>query len=81
VVVRAFCPADGVPEDPVCGSGNAAVGAALLAAGRLTPGARHRASQGREVGRDGRVDVQVDAEGEVWIGGHVQPVIRGTVAW
>jgi PhzF family phenazine biosynthesis protein len=81
VVVRAFCPADGVPEDPVCGSGNAAIAAALLEAGRLAPGAVHVASQGRELGRDGRVDVQVDAAGAVWIGGHVQPVIRGTVAW
>lgn len=81
VVVRAFCPVDGIPEDPVTGSANAAVGAALAAAGRLAPGARYVASQGREVGRDGRVEVELDADGEVWIGGRVQAVIRGTVAW
>jgi PhzF family phenazine biosynthesis protein len=82
VVVRAFCPADGIPEDPVTGSANAAIGAALALAGRL-PGrnGRYLASQGREVGRDGRVEVQVDGDGEVWIGGHVQAVIRGSVAW
>ena len=43
--------------------------------------ARYIGSQGREVGRDGRVNVDVDAEGEVWIGGEVQPIIRGTVRW
>lgn len=81
VVVRAFCPADGIPEDPVTGSANAAIGAALFEAGRVAPGSHYVASQGREVGRDGRVDVQVDADGEVWIGGRVQAVVRGTVTW
>lgn len=81
VVVRAFCPADGIPEDPVTGSANAAVGAVLLHAGRVVKGDRYVASQGREIGRDGRVEVRVDGDGEVWIGGRVQPVIRGTVAW
>ena len=38
-------------------------------------------SQGRELGRDGRVEIRVDAEGEVWIGGQVQAVIRGSVDW
>ena len=38
-------------------------------------------SQGRELRRDGRVEVRVDAEGEVWIGGQVQAVIRGSVDW
>lgn len=81
VVVRAFCPADGIPEDPVTGSANAAIGAALAAAGRIAPGDAYVASQGREVARDGRVEVRVDEAGEVWIGGRVQPVIRGHVAW
>ena len=80
-VVRAFCPLDGIPEDPVTGSANAAIAAALCDAGRLARGDAYVASQGREVGRDGRVHVEVDSDGEVWIGGHVQPVIRGTVAW
>ncbi|MGY3265300.1 PhzF family phenazine biosynthesis protein [Lysobacter sp. HA35] len=81
VVVRAFCPADGIPEDPVTGSANAAIGEALSEAGRIARGGRYVASQGREVGRDGRVDVQVDYDGEVWIGGRVQAVVRGTVTW
>lgn len=82
MVVRAFCPLDGIPEDPVTGSANACVGAALAEAGRL-PGraGSYLASQGREVGRDGRVEVRIDAEGAAWVGGAVQCVIRGTVAW
>lgn len=82
LVVRAFCPADGIPEDPVTGSANAVIAAALADAGRL-PGrdGRYVASQGREVGRDGRVVVRFDEQGEVWIGGHVLAVIRGSVAW
>lgn len=82
LAVRAFCPADNIPEDPVTGSVNACIAAALHAAGAL-PGhdGRYIASQGRELGRDGRVHVQVDGDGEVWIGGRVQAVIRGGVDW
>ena len=84
VAVRAFCPGDAVnvPEDPVTGSANALVGALLHAQGRL-PGidGRYIASQGRELGRDGRVHVRVDEGGEVWIGGQVQQVIAGTLDW
>lgn len=82
LVVRAFCPADGIPEDPVTGSANAAIAAWLhmdrAEAGRVI---RYVASQGRELGRDGRVEVEVDPAGEVWIGGAVQAVIRGTFDW
>ncbi|MGH8062836.1 MAG: PhzF family phenazine biosynthesis protein [Pseudoxanthomonas sp.] len=82
LAVRAFCPADGIPEDPVTGSANASIAALLHRAGAL-PGAgdHYLASQGRELGRDGKVEVQIDAEGEVWIGGQVQAVIRGSVDW
>jgi len=82
LAVRAFCPADNIPEDPVTGSANACI-AALLAESDAMPGSggRYRASQGREVGRDGIVEVEVDAGGEVWIGGEVQRVIEGSVAW
>lgn len=81
-VVRAFCPGDNVPEDPVTGSAHAAIAACLHAAGRLPAGAsRHVGSQGRELGRDGRVEVGIDADGGVWIGGAVQCAIRGTLRW
>lgn len=82
LVVRAFCPADNIPEDPVTGSANAAIAATLHARGAM-PGRANAyvASQGRELGRDGRVEVRVDEDGEVWIGGCVQAVIRGTLDW
>jgi PhzF family phenazine biosynthesis protein len=80
LAVRAFCPADGIPEDPVTGSVNASIAALMHSTGTLPcAGGRYIASQGRELGRDGRVEVQVDVEGEVWIGGQVQAVIRGHV--
>jgi PhzF family phenazine biosynthesis protein len=80
LVVRAFVPADGIAEDPVTGSANAAI-AAWLHANAALPARRFRSSQGREVGRDGVVEIDVDAEGEVWIGGLTQTVIEGTLAW
>ena len=82
LVVRVFCPADGIPEDPVTGAANAAIGALLHARGALRDlGRAYRVSQGREVGRDGRIDVRIDDDGEVWIGGTSRTVIRGTLAW
>lgn len=82
LAVRAFCPADNIPEDPVTGSAQAAIAMQLAADGRL-PGSngRYVGSQGRELGRDGRVSVHVDEHGDVWIGGTVQLVIDGTAAW
>lgn len=82
LAVRAFCPQDGIAEDPVTGSANAAI-AAWLHMDRAETGEviRYVASQGRELGRDGRVDVEIDPAGEVWIGGAVQAVIRGTFDW
>jgi PhzF family phenazine biosynthesis protein len=80
MVVRAFCPADGIPEDPVTGSANAAIAAYLHAVGRLDEfGHRYRASQGREVGRDGVVEVAVDDEGGVWIGGECAMAVSGSL--
>ncbi|MFI4970164.1 MAG: PhzF family phenazine biosynthesis protein [Lysobacterales bacterium] len=79
IAVRAFCPGDGIPEDPVTGSANAAIGAFLHANGALEQiGWRYRASQGREVGRDGFVDVEIDPHtGAVAIGGHCVSCIVG----
>jgi PhzF family phenazine biosynthesis protein len=82
IVVRAYCPADGIPEDPVTGSANAAIAAHLLhnaAIGSI--GRRYVVSQGREVGRDGRIEVEIDADDEVWIGGQTQTVICGELDW
>ena len=71
--VRTFAPGEGVPEDPVCGSGNGSVTAFI---------ARHKhpdqasgsyvAEQGIEIGRDGEIHASWEREGDtvrVRIGG------------
>ena len=80
LAVRAFCPADGIPEDPVTGSANAAI-AAWLDHNRALRSRHYSASQGREIGRDGLVRVEVDDEGEAWIGGQTQTIVHGTLDW
>jgi PhzF family phenazine biosynthesis protein len=75
-VVRAYCPADGIAEDPVTGSANASIGAQLLAAAQIRVGDTYIASQGRELGRDGLVEVQIRDDG-IWIGGESVTVIDG----
>ena len=79
VQVRSFAPAQGVPEDPVCGSGNAAVAAHLKATGqREYVGDSYLAYQGAALGRDGRVRVCFEGE-DILIGGVAVTVINGTV--
>lgn len=81
--LRAFAPAEGVPEDPVCGSGNASVGAYVAARAELAhllPG--YSASQGREIGRDGRVLVRWIADpegGRARIGGRCVTCVDGSL--
>ena len=66
--VRAFFREGGTPfEDPVTGSLNASLAQWLLDAGRAT--APYTVRQGTALGRDGRVHVEVDDEGAIWIGG------------
>lgn len=78
MAVRAFCPADGIPEDPVTGSANAAIMAFLADSGDDTYGPSYRASQGREIGRDGYIDVARDpANGAIAVGGDCVVTIRG----
>jgi PhzF family phenazine biosynthesis protein len=80
MVVRAFCPASGIAEDPVTGSANAAIGS-WLQQKDLLRSSRYIASQGREIGRDGRVYVEVDNLRNVWIGGQTQTVVDGSLDW
>jgi PhzF family phenazine biosynthesis protein len=76
--VRSFAPAEGVPEDPVCGSGNGCV-AALVSREGLIAQPRYVASQGSCVGRDGRVEVRFGEDGEIWLGGHTVTCVEGTL--
>ncbi len=78
VVVRSFAPGDGISEDPVCGSGNAAVAAYRLQAAQIGAGDAYVASQGRQVGRDGKVSVRIDGE-DIHIGGQCVICIEGKV--
>ncbi len=80
VHVRSFAPGDGVPEDPVCGSGNASVGAYLGATGLLSQtGRSYLAAQGMQMQRDGRVAVSVHGPDHVEIGGPSVTVLDGTI--
>lgn len=77
--VRSFAPAHGIPEDPVCGSGNVSVAAYLRATGLLKEfGPDYTARQGMQVGRDGRVQVRVSADG-IRIGGEAVTCVDGSL--
>ena len=78
IEVRSFAPAHGVPEDPVCGSGNGCV-AALIKRDRLLGRSSYVASQGRCMDRDGRVEVRFADDGTVWLGGHAVTCVEGTL--
>jgi PhzF family phenazine biosynthesis protein len=78
VEVRSFAPSEGAPEDPVCGSGNGCV-AALLQRDRVPVPSRYVASQGRCLGRDGRVHVHYGDDGSIWIGGSAVTCLEGTL--
>src|SRR6266851_10031544 len=75
--VRSFAPGDGVPEDPVCGSGNGCV-AALVRRDGILNARSYVASQGRCLGRDGLVSVQFDT-GTIWLGGHAVTCVEGSL--
>lgn len=75
--VRAFFPGNnGMAEDPVTGSLNAALAQWLIGAG-MAPD-RYVAAQGTALGRAGRVHVEKDGA-DIWIGGSSVTVVRGVV--
>lgn len=82
LVVRAFVGAPACFEDAASGAANATL-AAWLALNDALPGrdGRYLVSQGREVGFDARLQLQVDADGEVWSGGHARTIVRGEIDW
>ncbi len=74
--VRAFFPGNnGLCEDPVTGSLNAALAQWLISAG-LAP-ERYVAAQGTALARDGRVHIERDASNTVWVGGASVTCIDG----
>ncbi|WP_457320962.1 PhzF family phenazine biosynthesis protein, partial [Stenotrophomonas sp. P5_B8] len=82
LAVRAFVGNGRRFEDAASGAANAVLAAWLDSRDALPGGARdYVVSQGREVGHDARLSLHIDAAGDVWSGGQVQTVIRGTLDW
>ncbi|HEX5593477.1 MAG TPA: PhzF family phenazine biosynthesis protein [Solirubrobacterales bacterium] len=78
IELRAFFPIAGVTaEDPVTGSLNASVAQWLIGSGRLS--APYVATQGSAIDRAGRIHVDQDEEGTIWVGGRNETVISGSV--
>lgn len=77
--VRAFFPGhNGLTEDPVTGSLNAALAQWLIGSGRAPKA--YVAAQGTVLNRAGRVHVEQVADGTVWIGGESVTCIQGRVS-
>lgn len=76
--VRAFAAAIGITEDPVTGSLNASLSQWLIGSGEMPTD--YVASQGSALGREGRVHIQQDTQGQVWVGGDTVICIEGHVA-
>jgi PhzF family phenazine biosynthesis protein len=77
IEVRAFPVPLGIAEDPVTGSLNAGLGQ-WLAGGELP--SQYVASQGTALRRRGRVHIEKDADGTVWVGGDARTTVVGTTA-
>jgi PhzF family phenazine biosynthesis protein len=75
--VRSFAPALGVPEDPVCGSGNGAV--AYYLRDHVKAGlAQHNARQGRAIERDGQITIAYKGS-DIWLGGVCINSVTGSI--
>ncbi|KAH8911353.1 phenazine biosynthesis protein PhzF family [Coniochaeta sp. PMI_546] len=77
IEVRAFAPAHGVDEDPVCGSGNGSVAAYIRHIGQTSDfGNNLLATQGAVVGRAGVVQLSISDE-VIRIGGSAVTCVAG----
>ena len=66
-----------IVEDPITGSLNASLAQWLIARGRFSP--PYVARQGTALGRQGRVTIDADAEGDtIWVGGQTITIAEGT---
>jgi PhzF family phenazine biosynthesis protein len=75
--VRGFAAPVGVDEDPVTGSLNASLAQWLIAEGKMPP--HYVAAQGQCLARAGRVALDQDETGQVWVGGESVTCIDGQV--
>lgn len=77
--VRSFAPSHGVPEDPVCGSGNISVAAFLRATGQGARfGGAYRSRQGMQLGRDGSVSIRLEGDA-IHLGGQAVTCVEGAL--
>lgn len=74
--VRSFAPAHGIPEDPVCGSGNISVAAYLRSV--KAPEKRYTARQGMQLGRDGEVSIRMEGD-SIFLGGAAVTCVEGKI--
>lgn len=74
--IRAFVPDMGIPEDPVTGSLNASIAQWLIRTGQAP--ANYTATQGRVLGRAGRICIDSTPD-DVWVGGATETGIQGDV--
>lgn len=80
IELRAFVPLGGGvwTEDPVTGSLNASVAQWLLGEGRLQ--APYLATQGGAIERAGRIHVDRDEDGTIWVGGRTETLLAGSAS-
>lgn len=82
VVVRALVGQPAQFEDAASGAANATLAAWLHSRDALPHAdGRYTVSQGRAVGHDARLELRVDAAGEVWSGGRIRTVVSGRIDW
>ncbi len=70
-------PYGAIIEDSVTGSLNASIAQWLFASGARTAG--YVAAQGTRLGREGRVYIDRDASGQIWVGGATRTLFSGAL--
>ena len=78
IEVRSFAPSCGLLEDPVCGSGNGSVAVFIRMHEGATPARTIRSSQGRCVGREGRIRLSIAADA-IGVGGQAVTCVEGVL--
>ncbi len=80
IEVRSFAPLHGVPEDPVCGSGNGCVAAYIRQQGLVGRIGRHyTATQGSAIGRAGHIRLIIEDDA-IRVGGHSVTCVQGRLS-
>lgn len=81
LVVRAFPAGVGIVEDPASGAANGLIAGLIALREPDGPLARgYRVSQGREIGRDARLDIEF-LDGRAWVGGRSHLLVDGQLHW